>query len=87
MFTSTSLVRWDGNEGRTAVDELVAEEPLEIRVAGRAVSVTMRTPGHDAELALGFLLSDGVAAWCAPRRLAFRRPVGRANRLLIQSGL
>ncbi len=60
MFTSTSLVRWDGNEGRTAVDELVAEEPLEIRVAGRAVSVTMRTPGHDAELALGFLLSEGV---------------------------
>jgi FdhD protein len=60
MFTSTSLVRWDGNEGRADVDELVAEEPLEIRVAGRAVSVTMRTPGHDAELALGFLLSEGV---------------------------
>ena len=60
MFTSTSLVRCDGNEGRADVDELVAEEPLEIRVAGRAVSVTMRTPGHDAELALGFLLSEGV---------------------------
>jgi len=60
MFTSTSLVRWDGSEGRPDVDELVSEEPLEIRVAGRAVSVTMRTPGHDAELALGFLLSEGV---------------------------
>ncbi len=60
MFTSTSLVRWDGNEGRADVDQLVAEEPLEIRVAGRPVSVTMRTPEHDTELALGFLLSEGV---------------------------
>ncbi len=60
MFTATSLMRWDGSEGHSDVDELVVEEPLEIRVAGRAVSVTMRTPGHDAELALGFLLSEGV---------------------------
>ncbi len=41
-------------------DELAVEEPLEIRVKGRAVSVTMRTPGHDAELAAGFLLSEGM---------------------------
>jgi FdhD protein len=60
MFTSTSLVRWNGSEVRTEVDELVVEEPLEIRVSGRAISVTMRTPGHDAELAAGFLLSEGV---------------------------
>jgi FdhD protein len=39
---------------------LVAEEPLEIRVDGRAVSVTMRTPDQDVELAAGFLLSEGV---------------------------
>lgn len=42
-------------------DTLVTEEPLEIRVGGRALSVTMRTPGHDFDLAAGFLVSEGVA--------------------------
>ncbi|MFC5997034.1 formate dehydrogenase accessory sulfurtransferase FdhD [Pseudonocardia hispaniensis] len=41
-------------------DSLAAEEPLEIRVGGRPLSVTMRTPGHDVELAHGFLLTEGV---------------------------
>ena len=41
-------------------DTLAVEEPLEIRVGGQAMSVTMRTPGHDLELALGFLLTEGV---------------------------
>jgi FdhD protein len=43
-----------------AVDQVATEEPLEIRVAGDAVSITMRTPGHDRELAVGFLFSEGV---------------------------
>jgi FdhD protein len=60
MFTSRPLSRWNGNEVRTEMDQLVAEEPLEIRVSGRPVSVTMRTPGHDADLAAGFLLSEAV---------------------------
>ncbi|HEX8911597.1 MAG TPA: formate dehydrogenase accessory sulfurtransferase FdhD [Humisphaera sp.] len=57
-----TVLRWDGDAGTAteAGDDLVAEEPLEIRVRGRAISVTMRTPGHDAELAAGFLLSEGV---------------------------
>ncbi|MBC3192070.1 formate dehydrogenase accessory sulfurtransferase FdhD [Pseudonocardia sp. C8] len=45
---------------RSRPDTLVAEEPLEIRVAGRPLTVTMRTPGHDVELAHGFLLTEGV---------------------------
>ena len=41
-------------------DSLAVEEPLEIRIGGRPVAVTMRTPGHDEELALGFCLSEGL---------------------------
>ncbi|MHA7985948.1 formate dehydrogenase accessory sulfurtransferase FdhD [Rathayibacter sp. CAU 1779] len=41
-------------------DTLVVEEPLEIRVGGRSLAVTMRTPGNDVELAAGFLVSEGV---------------------------
>src|SRR5919206_4051931 len=49
-----------------ADDDVVAvEEPLEIRVGGRPVAVTMRTPGHDEELALGFCLSEGLTPLAA----------------------
>jgi FdhD protein len=54
------ILRWDGEIAREQSDEVVEEEPLEIRVRGRAISVTMRTPGHDAELAAGFLLTEGI---------------------------
>jgi FdhD protein len=52
-----------GPEGfLAAADVVAAEAPLEIRVEGRPVAVVMRTPGHDEELAVGFLLSEGVIA-------------------------
>jgi FdhD protein len=43
-----------------AGDVVAVEEPLEIRIGGSPVAVTMRTPGHDEELALGFALSEGL---------------------------
>jgi len=46
--------------GRSERDQVAVEEPLEIRINGAAVAVTMRTPGHDEELALGFCLSEGL---------------------------
>ena len=45
---------------------MAIEEPLEIRVRGRALAVTMRTPGHDEELALGFLHGEGLIDGAAP---------------------
>ena len=47
-------------------DEVAVEEPLEIRVRGAALAVTMRTPGHDEELALGFLHGEGLIDVPAP---------------------
>jgi FdhD protein len=55
------VLKWEAGATPAEVsDRVVVEEPLEIRVRGRAVSVTMRTPGHDEELAVGFLLGEGV---------------------------
>src|SRR5436189_4199807 len=47
-------------QGREEQDQVAVEEPLEIRIGGEPVAVTMRTPGHDEELALGFCLSEGL---------------------------
>ena len=49
-------------DGGVERDEIAVEEPLEIRVDGRPIAVTMRTPGHDEELSVGFLRSEGIAA-------------------------
>ncbi|EGD53745.1 formate dehydrogenase family accessory protein FdhD [Gordonia neofelifaecis NRRL B-59395] len=49
-----------GSEPDRRPDLLAVEEPLEIRLSGKPLTVTMRTPGHDVELASGFLVSEGV---------------------------
>src|SRR4051794_9819697 len=71
-----AVVEHDGTS-----DEVAVEEPLEIRVAGEAVAVTMRTPGHDDELAIGFLpgegLLDGVPEAGPPADLAPHPVEGR----------
>lgn len=52
--------RWDGEELRLRPDHLIVEEPLEIHLDGHLVATTMRTPGHDFELAVGLCHCDGL---------------------------
>ncbi len=56
----TQVTEWNDGEVTRHDDALAAEEPLEIRIGGVPLTVTMRTPGHDLELAAGFLLTAGV---------------------------
>jgi FdhD protein len=65
-------------------DAVAVEEPLEIRVDGEPVAVTMRTPGNDEELALGFLYGEGLIdappAWPGRRPSSPRTPSTSAAR-------
>jgi FdhD protein len=58
---SVARVRMTRVPGGESKDVVAVEEPLEIRIGGKPVAVTMRTPGHDEELALGFCLSEGLS--------------------------
>ena len=58
--TTTQIEAWTGDEVRDRLDTLAVEEPLEIRLAGCRVAVTMRTPGDDLDLAAGFLFTEGI---------------------------
>ena len=60
VTTRRPVLRLDGDQSLTRPDTLVVEEPLEVRVGGRPLVVTMRTPGDDMDLAAGFLVSEGV---------------------------
>jgi FdhD protein len=56
----TRVSEWDDGNVVRKDDYLAAEEPLEIRIGDQPLSVTMRTPGHDLELAAGFLFTEGL---------------------------
>ena len=56
----TRVSQWDDGNVERKDDYLAAEEPLEIRIGDQPLSVTMRTPGHDVELAAGFLFTEGL---------------------------
>src|SRR2546423_9467423 len=60
-------------------DELTVEEPLEIRIDDKTVATTMRTPGHDEELAAGFLLSEAIVS-SSDMIEKFSRPASARNR-------
>jgi FdhD protein len=57
---TTGVVEWTDGRDRHVLDDVAAEEPLEIRVGGSVLTITMRTPGDDFELAAGFLHAEGV---------------------------
>jgi FdhD protein len=68
--SQTSVNRFIGDQVHTTIDTLAVEEPLELQLAYgplgsrqvKSISVTMRTPGHDFELAAGFLLTEGIVS-------------------------
>ena len=60
MQTEIRIQRWDHDQSRESMDTVVVEEPLEIRINGDPITVTMRTPGEDFALAVGLLLAEGI---------------------------
>ena len=54
------VTHWQNGTAQSREEQLTVEEPLEIRIAHKSLAVIMRTPGHDYELALGFLLTEGI---------------------------
>ncbi|MBI2708964.1 MAG: formate dehydrogenase accessory sulfurtransferase FdhD [Actinobacteria bacterium] len=75
--SETVLVRRvDASGSQRGPDELAVEEPLEIRLDGNLVGTTMRTPGHDHELAAGLCHGDGLLAGAVVRRVRYCMPGG-----------
>jgi FdhD protein len=63
--------RYDGSGVTRQPDQLIVEEPLEIQLDGTLVSTTMRTPGHDFELAAGFCLTEGLLGDASVRQCRY----------------
>lgn len=62
---SVNIIHWQEQARQQREEALTVEEPLEVRLAHRSLAVIMRTPGHDRELAMGFLFSEGVISSAA----------------------
>jgi FdhD protein len=86
---TTTVVEWNEGRERRLQDDLAAEEPLEIRVGGSALTITMRTPGDDFELAAGFLHAEGlVDGPGAISQIAYGRgPDGRVTGNVVEVAL
>src|SRR4030095_10508303 len=74
--------RWRAETASRVMDDVAAEEPIEIRVDTRSVAVVMRTPGHDEELAVGFLLTEGVVRRREDVRQVRRNPRNRDGNVI-----
>ena len=61
----------DAEGQRRFTDKVITEEPLEIRLDGDLVATTMRTPGHDFELAAGFCFAEGLLTGAPVRRIRY----------------
>jgi len=75
------LIHHDNGSTREAEDFVATEEPLELRLDGHPITILMRTPGHDEELAAGFLITEGILD--APGKIRKTEARPEENRLLI----
>src|SRR5262249_22081971 len=76
-----AIVKVRGADASSQEDQIAVEEPLEIRLGGMSLAVTMRTPGHDEELVAGLLFSEGAIASAAPLAgvARYRGPEGEGD--------
>jgi FdhD protein len=78
--------RHDGTSMRRVPDEVIVEEPLEIRLDGVRVATTMRTPGHDFELAVGFCHGDGLLAGAPVRACRYCSGASEIRASAVETG-
>lgn len=92
QVTAATILKVKGIHAATQADSLVTEEPLEIRLgfekngvkSQKSISVTMRTPGNDKELALGFLFTEGILHSMAQVKKIYQPAVRHGNVLVVE---
>ena len=82
-----SLTHCQPEGHREILDQVAVEEPLEIRLDGHPVAVVMRTPGHDEELAAGFLVTEGIISKVTELRKIEARPDENRVLVFLQDGV